>query len=88
MIEIKPATFNKGTGVRELMSYAPFRGRTPVFIGDDVTDEAVFAMLPEFHGLGYSVSRRISGLAGAFRKPGDVRQWIYRIAETDEASQL
>jgi trehalose 6-phosphate phosphatase len=87
MIEIKPASFNKGSGVRQLMSYPPFRGRRPVFVGDDVTDESVFAMLPEFDGLGYSVSRRLPGLAGAFPKPSDVRQWIYRLAQADEAAQ-
>src|ERR1700739_262475 len=41
--EIKPAGFDKATGVRELMSHAPFQGRRPIFIGDDVTDESVFA---------------------------------------------
>ena len=47
-----------------LMMHSPFRGRRPVFIGDDVTDEAAFAVLPEFDGVGFSVGRRISGLAG------------------------
>jgi trehalose 6-phosphate phosphatase len=87
MIEIKPATFNKGSGVRQMMNFPPFRGRRPLFIGDDVTDESVFAMLPEFDGVGYSVGRRIAGLAGCFPRPTDVRHWLYRIAEVDEAVQ-
>jgi trehalose 6-phosphate phosphatase len=87
MIEIKPTAFNKGSGVRELMKHAPFRGRRPVFIGDDITDETVFAVLPAFDGLGFSVGRRINGLAGCFPKPTDVRQWLYRIAKADEAAQ-
>jgi trehalose 6-phosphate phosphatase len=87
LIEVKPAAFSKGSGVRQLMHHAPFAGRRPVFIGDDVTDETVFAMLPEFDGLGYSVGRRIAGLAGCFPRPIDVRNWIYRIAEADEAVQ-
>ncbi|MGH6769967.1 MAG: trehalose-phosphatase [Xanthobacteraceae bacterium] len=87
MIEVKPAVFSKGSGVRTLMHHAPFAGRRPVFVGDDVTDETVFAMLPEFDGLGYSVGRRIKGLAGCFPRPIEVRTWIYQLAEAAEAVQ-
>ncbi len=87
VIEVKSAAFNKGTGVRELMRFPPFRGRRPVFIGDDVTDEAAFAVLPEFDGLGFSVGRELPGLAGTFHRPGDVRAWLYRVAETVGATQ-
>ena len=45
VIEILPAGIDKGTAIREFMSEAPFAGATPVFIGDDVTDEAVFRVL-------------------------------------------
>ena len=85
MIEIKPAAFSKGTAVRELMQHPPFRGRRPLFIGDDVTDETVFDILPELNGLGFSVGHKIAGLAGCFPKPADVRDWIYQIAESDVA---
>ena len=56
--EIKHSGFNKATGVRELMTHEPFKGRRPVFIGDDVTDETVFAIMPDFDGLAFSVGRR------------------------------
>jgi trehalose 6-phosphate phosphatase len=82
VIEVKPAAFDKGTGVRALMGQAPFRGRPPLFIGDDITDETAFAVLPEFDGLGFSVGRRIKGLAGCFPKPSDVRHWLYHVAES------
>jgi trehalose 6-phosphate phosphatase len=87
VIEVKSSAFNKGTGVRELMKHPPFRGRRPVFIGDDVTDEAAFAVLPEFGGLGFSVGRNLSGLAGSFSAPRDVRQWLYRAAGIDGAGR-
>ena len=41
--EIKHSGFTKATGVLELMTHEPFKGRRPLFIGDDVTDESVFA---------------------------------------------
>jgi trehalose 6-phosphate phosphatase len=85
VIEVKPAAFNKGTGIRELMAYPPFHGKRPIFIGDDITDDSAFAVLPEFNGVGYSVGRKVSGLAGSFHEPRDVRDWLYRIAEQNGA---
>jgi len=87
VVEVKPSGFNKGTGIRELMKSAPFRGRQPIFIGDDVTDEAAFAVLPEFDGIGFSVGRELPGVAGFFRTPSDVRDWLYRVADTVEAGE-
>ena len=74
--EIKHSGFNKATGVRELMTHEPFQGRRPVFIGDDVTDESVFAIIPDFGGLAFSVGRRAQGVAGHFDEPRDVREWL------------
>jgi trehalose 6-phosphate phosphatase len=76
VIEIKPGAFNKGTAVRELMSITPFAHRVPLFIGDDVTDESVFAILPELGGFGYSVGREAAGVHGVFGGPQDVRDWL------------
>lgn len=42
VFEIKPGGKDKGTAIQEFMEEAPFRGRTPVFIGDDATDEDGF----------------------------------------------
>jgi len=55
VIEIKPPSFNKGVAVCELMKSPPFAQRTPLFVGDDITDESVFAALPALGGFGYSV---------------------------------
>ena len=43
MFEVKLPGINKGDAVRELMTHAPFAGRMPVFVGDDITDEIVSA---------------------------------------------
>src|SRR6202047_3033064 len=44
--EVQDSGFDKATGVHELMTHEPFRGRYPIFIGDDVHDEWVFAPMP------------------------------------------
>ncbi len=81
--EIKPAGFTKATGVRELMNHAPFFGRNPIFIGDDVTDESVFAIMPAFRGVSFSVGRRAHGVNGQFKAPKDVRAWLAQLLDEE-----
>src|SRR2546426_4251134 len=50
IVEMKPAGKDKGVAVLEFMQEEPFRGRTPVFIGDDTTDEYGFATVNRLHG--------------------------------------
>ena len=80
VVEIKQVGFSKATAVRKLMSMAPFRGRIPIFIGDDLTDEVVFPVVREFGGLGFSVGRHIPEVAGYFDAPKDVRRWLQTLA--------
>jgi trehalose 6-phosphate phosphatase len=80
MFEVKRPGINKGDGVRALMAHAPFAGRSPVFLGDDVTDEAAFAAMPEFGGLAFSVGFRFDEVAGVFSTPDDVRLALRRMA--------
>lgn len=81
--EIKHSGFTKATGVLELMTHEPFRGRRPLFIGDDVTDESVFAIMPDLRGLAFSVGRRAKGVAGHFDEPSDVRQWLAHLLDDE-----
>jgi trehalose 6-phosphate phosphatase len=81
MFEVKRSGVSKGKAVRNLMTQAPFAGRMPVFVGDDVTDESVFAVLPGLRGKGYSVGRRFEGLTGIFAAPGEVREALSRLAQ-------
>lgn len=50
VVELKPSGRDKGLAVREFMNETPFRGRTPVFVGDDVTDEHGFVVVNELGG--------------------------------------
>jgi trehalose-6-phosphatase len=53
------------------MKGPPFAQRIALFIGDDVTDESVFAALPALGGRGYSVGREVVGVEGTFGGPQD-----------------
>lgn len=86
--EIKHSGFTKATGVLELMTHEPFSGRRPFFIGDDVTDETVFAIMPDFNGLAFSVGRRATGVAGHFDGPNDVREFLAHLLDVDRDVSL
>jgi trehalose 6-phosphate phosphatase len=81
VIEVKQAGVNKGTAVRELMHHLPFRGRTPIFVGDDVTDEDAFAVMPEFGGRAISVGRAVPGISEVIASPVEVRRWLENLSE-------
>jgi trehalose 6-phosphate phosphatase len=79
--EIKRSGFTKASGVRELMAQEPFAGRRPLFVGDDVTDESAFAIMPEFDGMAFSVGKKTPGVAGHFDAPSDVREFLARLLD-------
>jgi len=81
VIEAKPLGIDKGVGVRALLDEPPFRGRVPIFGGDDTTDIDVFQILPELGGKSFSVGRRFEGVDYHFPSPLAVRQWLARLAE-------
>ncbi len=55
VIEVKPAAADKGRAVHRFMEDAPFRGRVPVFVGDDVTDEDGFRAAHALGGFGIMI---------------------------------
>ncbi len=75
VIEIKPVTHSKATAIEAFMQEAPFAGRSPVFIGDDITDLDGFAAVRRFNGQALSVGNRV--LADRhFPSPTAVREWL------------
>lgn len=76
IVEVHPAGMDKGEALRRLMHHAPFAGRTPLYAGDDTTDEFAFAMMAELGGTGIKVGK---GETAATRRLADVaavHQWL------------
>ncbi len=76
VIEIKPAGIDKGTAVAEYLTESPFRGRHPVFIGDDLNDEHGFAEVNRVGGISIKVGPGAS--CARYRLPhvAAVRHWL------------
>ena len=79
VIEVKPAAHTKDSAVSAYMQEEPFRGRQPIFIGDDQTDYGGFAAVRRFDGLAIAVGPRVKSewwLPG----PAAVHQWLEQLA--------
>ncbi len=55
LVEAKPFGDSKGTAIEAFLARAPFAGRTPVFLGDDVSDEDGFRAVAKAGGLGIKI---------------------------------
>jgi trehalose 6-phosphate phosphatase len=78
VVELRPAGSNKGEAIATFMSEEPFRGRVPVFLGDDVTDEHGFAVVNAMGGHSLKVGE--GATIARWRLP-DVRaveRWLTR----------
>lgn len=53
--EIVPAHVSKGEAVDELLTLSPYAGRRPIFFGDDLTDEAAFAVVNHRGGVSVKI---------------------------------
>lgn len=88
-LEFLPIDALKSAAIRRFMDVEPFAGRTPVFIGDDVSDESGFEFVNEMGGV--SVRVRPAGKTAATYVLVDVaaaRRWIGSavLAETRRSS--
>ena len=80
VIEFKPAGMDKGKAVCELLGSAPFVGRLPVYLGDDLTDEHAFDDIRKKHGMGVLVgSPRSTHASFALAGPAAVQAWLTQV---------
>ena len=52
VLEARPRAASKGEALRAFMREEPFIGRTPIFIGDDTSDEDAFIAAQDLGGVG------------------------------------
>jgi len=76
VVEALPAGIDKGSAVRSLMALPPFKGRVPVFVGDDLTDEHGIAAVQAMGGYGIKVGSGSSAARYRLNSVRDVHRWL------------
>jgi trehalose 6-phosphate phosphatase len=79
MLELKPAGFSKASAITAFLGEPPFAGRTPLFVGDDLTDQDGFRAVQERGGYSVAVGDRVRGQFRA-ADVAAVRRWLEEIA--------
>lgn len=73
VFEVKRAGVHKGQAIAAFLQEPPFAGRTPVFAGDDTTDEHGFDAVQSLGGTGFKVGDGKSRAAQRIASPAAVR---------------
>lgn len=82
VLELKTPGADKGTALTAFMAEAPFKGATPVMLGDDLTDEYGFAAAARLGGFGVLVgSGRATAARHGLSGVDAVLDWLDAVAE-------
>lgn len=76
VVEIKPTGCDKGSAIAEFMKLSPFFNRIPVFIGDDLTDEAGFAQVNQYEGISVKVGEGETCARYRLADVASVHHWL------------
>lgn len=80
--ELRPAAYDKGLALVELLEQLPFHGRSPIVVGDDRTDEFAFAAAQKVGGIAILVGNRNDTHATfGLPNPEAVRGWLAELIE-------
>lgn len=76
VLEVRPPHADKGTAVTRFLETPPFAGRTPVFAGDDVTDEDGFAAVNRLGGISVKVGAGQSEASWRVPDVASLHDWL------------
>jgi trehalose 6-phosphate phosphatase len=76
LVELRPTGKDKGVAISEFLAEAPFHGRTPIFFGDDLTDEAGFQLINGAGGHSVKVGEGESAARWRLPDSAAVRAWL------------
>jgi trehalose 6-phosphate phosphatase len=78
VIEFHPPTGDKGQAITQFQAEPPFAGRSPVFVGDDVTDEDGFRCVNAVRGVSIKIGGGATAARYALPTVTAVHAWLAR----------
>ncbi|WP_454854681.1 trehalose-phosphatase [Rhizobium binxianense] len=83
VVEIRPVTASKGKALESFLNESPFKGRRPIAIGDDLTDETMFVAANRLGGHSIRIGQPDARSAARSFIPssGALRSLISRLAD-------
>ena len=88
VFDIKPAGISKGTAIQTLMDLPTFKGRLPLFAGDDTTDEAGFSAVQLMGGDAVKIGAGASAAHHRCTDPATFRAWLATCATRLQGPQV
>ena len=76
VLEMLPSDASKGRAIQAFMQEPPFAGRTPFFVGDDISDESGFAAVLAERGVAIKVGPGASAASHRLDGVDAVHQWL------------
>lgn len=80
--EILPSQAGKGAAIAWFMERPPYRGRRPIFVGDDLTDEHGFLAVNERDGISVRVGDGTTVATRRVASPTDLKALLQRWASS------
>jgi trehalose 6-phosphate phosphatase len=82
VVELVPLDYGKGPAIAAFLADPPFRGRPPVFLGDDLTDEEGFAEIRRRDGTAIRIGPPAADTLADFALPGVAAALAWLSGET------
>ena len=86
VVELRLRGASKADAIRQFLGEPPFKGRRPIFIGDDVTDEKALEEVERIGGLSVAVGDRVLAMQRV-SGPQDVRVFLEELADAGAPPQ-
>jgi len=85
VVEVLPSGVNKGATIQKILLSSDFIGYFPLYLGDDTTDESVFAVIQE-QGLSFKVGdeEQPTKATHFLKNPAQVRDFLALLATQGE----
>jgi trehalose 6-phosphate phosphatase len=88
VVELKPVQSGKGRALEEFMAIAPFRGRWPIAIGDDLTDAGMFAVATAAGGAAIRIGNDAAPTVASARlgSPTELRRLLASVVRRSQGN--